>query len=530
MTTSSQLPERPNLEQLRKQAKTLLHAAQASDSAALARFQALPAFAKKTVAQLAATTATLALHDAQSVIAREHGFPSWNALREHVEELTLGFDAALEEFIRCGANGARGRAERLLALHPGIAHASLFSELLLGDAAAVEARLKAAPALAATPGGPEKWEPILYVCHTCLHREAPDRAAGLVAIARQLLALGANPNAFYTWRWHAELPRTALWGAMCAMGHLPLAQVLLESGAAATDGVSLHLSASAGNLPALELLLKHGTDVNGIPGGLPPLRYILEFTENLAGPRWLLEHGADANLAWGELNEAPVHIAARKGGVELVELLAQHGADLLRSRGDGRTPHTIAALQGNRPVAAWLLAHGANDELTPLDRFVAACAGGDRTAADAMLRAQPGLRSQLSNEHHLMLQVPAERGQAAVVETMLACGFDPNAKDKDSVTALHRAAMGGQVECARLLLAHGASPRALDTMFFAPPLIWAVEGSQGRRAARGDFVGIVRLLMAADPTVEWNPDDATPGRERTLEVLADLKRAAAATD
>ena len=40
--TPSQLPDRPNLEQLKKQAKSLLHAAQAQDPAALQRFAQLP--------------------------------------------------------------------------------------------------------------------------------------------------------------------------------------------------------------------------------------------------------------------------------------------------------------------------------------------------------------------------------------------------------------------------------------------------------------------------------------------------------
>ncbi|HEX4566046.1 MAG TPA: hypothetical protein VH138_05410, partial [Vicinamibacterales bacterium] len=81
--TATQLPERPNLDQLKRQAKDLLHSAQAGTPSALARFRVLPAFATATDADLA--RATLALHDAQSVIAREHGFDSWNDLRERVE-------------------------------------------------------------------------------------------------------------------------------------------------------------------------------------------------------------------------------------------------------------------------------------------------------------------------------------------------------------------------------------------------------------------------------------------------------------
>jgi len=128
---TQQLPERPNLEHLKKQAKALLHAAQADDSAALRRFQELPAFANIAAGEL--TRLPLALHDAQSVIAREHGFASWNALREHVEERLLSFDAAVNEFIRCATGEAAGRAHRLLALHPGIAQANLHTALVLGE-------------------------------------------------------------------------------------------------------------------------------------------------------------------------------------------------------------------------------------------------------------------------------------------------------------------------------------------------------------------------------------------------------------
>jgi len=88
-----QLPERPNLEHLKRQAKDLLRAARARDTAALARLRTLPAFAQQR--DDAALAALVALHDAQSVIAREHDFPSFTALVARVEELTLQFGDAL---------------------------------------------------------------------------------------------------------------------------------------------------------------------------------------------------------------------------------------------------------------------------------------------------------------------------------------------------------------------------------------------------------------------------------------------------
>jgi ankyrin repeat protein len=512
--TSQTLPDRPNLEQLKKQAKSLLHAARAREPAALQRLQILPR-----------PPADLALHDAQSVIAREHGFKSWNELREHIDERTLSFAAAVEEFVRCATGSAPTRAMRLLAMHPGIAHANLQSEIVLGDAEAVRARLEKDPGLARQPGGIQNWEPLLYACHTCLHHDAPERAAGLVAIARVLLGHGANPNAEYHWNWHRELPRTALWAALCATSHLPLAQVLLESGANPTDGVSTHITAGSGNLAALELLHRFGLNVDGISGGVPPLRYILGWADKDAGVRWLLEHGANPNLPWGELKDAPLHIAAQRWDVSMVELLVERGADIQQRRADGRTAHTLAELHGNREIATWLLAHGAKNELSTLERFIALCARGDRSGAEAMVRAEPTLQHELRREHHLMMHVPAERGDARVLDAMLACGFDPNVKDTDGVTALHRAAMAGHKDAASVLIAHGAAVNALDGMFSGTPLLWAAEGwSHGPNGS--DFVEVARVLIAAGSSREWNAPEKAPDPEGTQVKLAELCRAA----
>ena len=72
--TSQPLPERANLEQLKKQAKYLLHAARAKDPTAAQRFHAPPAFSLKS--GVGPDALSLAVHDAQSVIAREYGFKS----------------------------------------------------------------------------------------------------------------------------------------------------------------------------------------------------------------------------------------------------------------------------------------------------------------------------------------------------------------------------------------------------------------------------------------------------------------------
>ena len=71
----------------------------------------------------------------------------------------------------------------------------------------------------------------------------------------------------------------------------------------------------------------------------------------------------------------------------MIELLVQHGADIHQRRADGRTAHTLAELQGNQDIAAWLLFHGAKDELSPSERFISACARGDRLDAKTLALA-----------------------------------------------------------------------------------------------------------------------------------------------
>jgi ankyrin repeat protein len=521
--TLQQLPERANLEQLKKQAKSLLAAARSQEPNAIQRFEAV-------LIGRSLKPDAIALHDAQFVLAREYGFESWTALKQEVEERSLSFAAAVDEFVRCATGSAPERAMRLLTRHAGIANVNLYTELVLGDADAVETRLKANPAIARQRGGVQNWEPLLYVCHTFLQKDSPERAKGLVRIARELLRMGSNPNAEYDWNWHPELPRTALWGALIATGQPELAELLLKSGANPTDGVSTHIAAGSGNVAALELLYRFGVNVNGIPGGVPPLAYILGWMrpDDISGAKWLLEHGADPNLAWAQSGESPLHVAAQRLDVKTVELLVSHGADVNKRRPDGRTAHTLAALHGNDEVAAWLLRHGAKDELSRIDRFVAACTFGNKAQAGSLLKEHPNLRNELRPEHHLMMQTPAERGDAQTLETMLQFGFDPNVKDSNGVEALHRASMGGHVEAVKVLLAKGASVNAVDGMFAATPLVWACEGWRHTSQNGADHVEVARLLLAAGSPREWVAPEKAPDPEGTQDRLAELCRAAEA--
>jgi hypothetical protein len=80
--TAQPLPVRPDLDQLKRQAKELLKAYRAGDPAARQRWST-----RASEDAAAREPVHARLRDAQRVIARAYGFPSWDALRTHVEAI-----------------------------------------------------------------------------------------------------------------------------------------------------------------------------------------------------------------------------------------------------------------------------------------------------------------------------------------------------------------------------------------------------------------------------------------------------------
>jgi ankyrin repeat protein len=439
-----QLPSRPDLEQLKRQAKELQR------------------------------SAGVPLHEAQTRLARDYGFTSWNKLRQEV-------DARRDDF---------------------------YAALIRGDAVAVDARLTNDSGLATKTGGPRGWRPIHYICHT----EQGDKD-GLADIARRLIALGADPNTKFPWLHHG-VRRPVLWGASRQSQSLPLVMVLLDAGADPNDGVTLPLAASAGDVPVLEALLAHGANIDQAwaSDGSTALYAMLNWSRTAEGALWLLAHGANPNAVFAENGETPLHVAARAWEVPVVAAMVARGADVDRRRNDGRTPYALAELNGNHAVAEWLVGHGASAELLDVDRLVGACSRGDRATVDALLTRNPELRSQITGDHYTAFHQAAERNDVRALDAMLAAGFDPNRPDSSiGKTALHSAAMEGWPEAVRVLLGHGASVHVRDREFNGPPLIWAAEGSrQGHQGGGRDFAAVGRLLLEAGSPVEWQAPEPEP--------------------
>src|SRR6516165_10155917 len=109
--SASQLPARPSLESLRKQAKKLARDIVAGDAVAIARARA----------QLPQSELPLSQRDAQLVLAREYGFPGWQDLIKEVEQrLGKGLDwAANQARRRIHDNDVNG-LRQLLSEYPAL--------------------------------------------------------------------------------------------------------------------------------------------------------------------------------------------------------------------------------------------------------------------------------------------------------------------------------------------------------------------------------------------------------------------------
>jgi len=177
----STLPVRPNLDQLRRQARELLRAAQAGDATAVGRIRAVSDALTLTAARLA--------------IAREYRYASWARLKAEVDARTMDLAEQAQAFCEASIRDWTGRAARMLAATPEIAGYNFATAVVLGDVDRVQDEIDCDPAAVTRPDARSGWIPLHAVCGSQWHRLEPARADGLTAVARLLLDAGAHLRA-----------------------------------------------------------------------------------------------------------------------------------------------------------------------------------------------------------------------------------------------------------------------------------------------------------------------------------------------
>ncbi|HUR77630.1 MAG TPA: ankyrin repeat domain-containing protein [Acidimicrobiales bacterium] len=441
MSTVIPLPERPNLEQLKKRAR------------AMSREDGLK------------------LSEAQLKIARFHGFASWAKLKQHLEvvaELTREPDAAgNDDFLAlaCLTYGEdspvrMASARELLRADPSLARRDIWSAAATANVDVVRSEIAAAR----TQGGPFGWEPLMYLCYSRIVASEVDTLAS----AEALLDGGADPNVGYLWH-GLPTPFTTLTGVLgSGEGDQPphphwqlLARLLLERGADANDAQGLYNRQFRPGTEHLVLLFEFGL---GQGDGGP---WQQRMGAQLATPTQMVHR----QLRWA------IHHDMR----DRVQLFAERGVDLATPFADGRTPAEFAAVCGHTGIVRLLASYNvAAPELSEVDRCVAAILAGTEPDGDlpAARAARPSLVVQA-----------AATGRLDAVRVAVAHGFDVNALGRADVptdepwqTALHTAVERDDIDMVQLLLNLGADKAVQDARFGATPRAWAEHFHNARLA------------------------------------------------
>lgn len=507
------LPDQPNLDQLRHQARDLLRAANAGERAATEQIRSVSGSGRLTLAA------------AQLAVARGYGFPSWPALKDHVEAQRRTLAEAAEAFLHESVRGRIGRAGRLLAQHPGISGYDVRTAVALGDADRVGTELKRDPGLAARQDPRTGWTALHLACASRWHVD-PIRAEGLLTIVGMLLDAGADlhrpPAAGSQWR-----PlRCAVASTTSGRGNASIIRLLLDRGAQVEDH-DLYLAgfASGGEQWCVRLLLEYTPDARAIAEQALAAPISLQ---DLDGVRVLLDGGADpGRYRDDDGRPAAVVLAAIAAdcSLELIELLLAHGADPNRPGQDGRSAYAVATANGRAELLELLERHGARDDASALDRLRYACLRGDRSGALEQLDQDPTLRSRLDETDGSALIGAAETGNVQGIKLLLEVGFPAAAPSAtNGANALHSAAYAGSAEVVRELLAAGAPLESRDDTWHSSPLEWALVGSGERPTTNPapDWIEVVRALLdagAATDEITLDPDDPKPPSAEVTEFL-----------
>jgi ankyrin repeat protein len=516
MTVQS-LPDRPDLDQLRRRAKELRNAARDGEPRALSRVAAhRPAGLPVTLA------------DAQLVIAREHGCSSWPQLKATVEERRMNREQQARALVVASVSGRLDRAERLVRDDPSLATHDIWTAAAMGEVAHVRELLAREPALAVRQDEESGWAPLLVVCNSRWHQIDPARGPGLREVAGRLMDAGASADTAV-----GVVPQpghcSALYAAAGLANHPELAALLLERGADPDTPAALYHTAFLRDHAGLRLLLDHGARseaADALAGAIS--------VDDAEAVRLLLDAGVDPALplpaeALGESYAPEPPIGAVRAAVEhqcaveLVALLLARGADPDARGQDGRSAYRLAVRQGRTDVVELLRSHGVHDDATDMDRFLGACVRADRTEAQGHLARHPGLLDELTADDHRAITDAAEHGDVAAVALLLDLGFPLDGQvGDDGATPLHAAASAGSAEVVALLLERGADIEAKDTSWGASPLCWATVGSGFRlgHAPRPDWVATVRSLIDAGASTDGVWLAGKPPGDEVAAVLA----------
>jgi len=413
-SASFKLPDHPNLTWLRKQAK-------------------------RRLAELRQRNPDVQLAEAQFEIAKQYGFSSWRALKQHLDSLCLE-----DQIIETARKGHAERLARLLDEHPDQLELKvppyeaslLFPAAQSGDIGAVELLLKRGLDVNYREKGDNTY---------AMHWVA---AQGNLEMVRKLADAGGDVIGDGDDHAGGVIGWASCWKGCDDDKHRAVVDFLISRGA------RHHIfSAVAMNLPdeVRRIVSADPSALNQRQSRNENNRTPLQFAVAMNRPQMvnlLLELGADPLAVDG--GGMPVAVYATDQVIDLPVMTRIHEMTL---------GEMDSADRGRRPL-----------NVGPMD-LVAATALRDWNTAARLAVANPQLIDKGGALHLL-----SKRGDTAAVEWLLAHGANPNALwahwDAD-VTPLHLAAAQGHAEVVRALLNAGADSKIRDSKHDGDAFGWA---------------------------------------------------------
>jgi hypothetical protein len=497
-----QLPSRPNLDQLKHQARDLLNAHRAGDEEALRRIrESHPRLARLAEADV---RSRFKLSGAQLVIAREYGFVSWPKLKEYVERAGPQTSDPVEQLKQAMRSDNAGVVRQILDRHPDL-----------------RAKIN-------EPIGP-------FDSPAIVNAQSPE-------MLDVLLAAGADLNAKSTW-WaggfgllhgaSAELAAYAIERGAFVDIHAAARLGMLDrvSELIASDPNLVHARGGDGQTPlhfasTVEIaayLLDQGADIDArdVDHESTPAQYMIDDRPEVA--RYLIRRGCKTDIlmaaALGDIDLVRRHLHADPASIRM--RVSEEFFPMISPKAGGTiyqwklgwylSAHRVARKFGHDDVYK-LLMDQSPDEV----KLIEACWLDDEATLQALGAVQPGLSRRLLPGDHRQLAHAARNNETGVVRAMLKAGLPVDARGQHNATPLHWAAFHGNWEMVKVILPFGPPLEVTDGDFNGTPLGWALHGSEnGWYRQTGDYARTVEALLEAGSRLP----ERIEGTEAVREVL-----------
>ncbi|XP_074605773.1 transient receptor potential cation channel subfamily A member 1-like isoform X1 [Acropora palmata] len=311
-------------------------------------------------------------------------------------------------------------------------------------------------------------------------------------------------------------------------------QILIDNGAdvnviasmASKILTPLHYAAWFNASDAVECLIENGADVESSSAfGQKPLHYVVSRASVELVEKMLTKGKANPNSLDNQ-KFTPLHLAAQRGRLDILQILLAHGADFRLQNDEGETAIHIAAKEGRNEILKHLLQratragssckqliHSENHE--GKNCFQLAVVGGHVEAA--MICVEYGADFRRVRSDSLPLHIASSLGDSKMVKFLLSHDYiNVHEEDSEGMTPMLRASLAGNVEIIDHLIKKGASILPLPGSTSPSPLMCAVKRGQtnaimyllqhGAQMHYRDSFGRTCLHVAADSGIVHTVD------------------------